>query len=143
MFSLSLLCKKNASRIQNYPCKYSLNWKPFRHKEMEFLPFLVVKPFDTPFWICCVILSKETLASVRVMNHVHSVTFLHRYIVSVDNKFRKTYLLWKRGQSISTDIQPHLKLENLFLFLYWNPEYNSTILIPQTFNDNSWIFLFT
>ena len=30
---------------------------------------------------CCVILSKETLiASVRVMNHVHSVTFLHRYI---------------------------------------------------------------
>jgi hypothetical protein len=40
---------------------------------------------------CCVILSKETLiASVRVMNHVHSVTFLHRYIVSVDNKFWKT-----------------------------------------------------
>ena len=37
------------------------------------------------------------------MNHVHSVTFLHRYIVSVDNKFRKTYLLWKRGQSISTE----------------------------------------
>jgi hypothetical protein len=27
--------------------------------------------FDTPFWICCVILSKETLASVRIMNHVH------------------------------------------------------------------------
>ena len=23
------------------------------------------------------------------MNHVHSVTFLRRYIVSVDNKFRK------------------------------------------------------
>ena len=42
MFSLSLLCKKNASHIQNYPCKYSLNWKSFRHKEMEFLPFLVV-----------------------------------------------------------------------------------------------------
>ena len=40
---------------------------------------------------CCVILSKETLiASVRVMNHVHSAIFLHRYIVSVDNKFRKT-----------------------------------------------------
>ena len=39
---------------------------------------------------CCVILSKETLiASIRVMNHVHSVTFLHIYIVSVDNKFRK------------------------------------------------------
>jgi hypothetical protein len=37
------------------------------------------------------------------MNHVHSVIFLHRYIVSVDNKFRKTYLLWKRGQSISTE----------------------------------------
>ena len=59
--------------------------------------------FDTPFWICCVILSKETLASVKVMNHVHSVTFLHRYIVSVDNKFRKSYLLWKRGQSISIE----------------------------------------
>jgi len=29
------------------------------------------------------------------MNHVHSVAFLHRYIVSADNKFRKTYLLWK------------------------------------------------
>jgi hypothetical protein len=42
MFSLSLLCKKNASHVQNYPCKYSLNWKPFRHKEIEFLPFLVV-----------------------------------------------------------------------------------------------------
>jgi hypothetical protein len=39
MFSLSLLCKKNASHIQNYPFKYSQNWKPFRHKEMEFLPF--------------------------------------------------------------------------------------------------------
>jgi hypothetical protein len=53
---------------------------------------------------CCVILSKETLiASVRVMNHVHSVTFLHRYIVFVDNKFRKTCLLWKRWQSISTE----------------------------------------
>ena len=37
------------------------------------------------------------------MNHVHFVTFLHRYIVSVYNKFRKTYLLWKRGQSISTE----------------------------------------
>ena len=37
------------------------------------------------------------------MNHVHSVAFLHRYIVSVDNKFRKTYLLGKRGQSISTE----------------------------------------
>ena len=37
------------------------------------------------------------------MNHVHSVTFFHRYIVPVDNKFRKTYLLWKRGQSISTE----------------------------------------
>jgi hypothetical protein len=49
--------------------------------------------FDTPFWICCIILSKETLASVRVMNHVHSVTFLHRYIVSVVNKFRKTSYL--------------------------------------------------
>jgi hypothetical protein len=43
-----------------------------------------------------------TLASARVMNHVHSVTFLHRYIVSVDNKFRKTDLFWKHGQSIST-----------------------------------------
>jgi hypothetical protein len=42
MFSLSFLCKKNASHIQNSPCKYSLNWKPFRHKEMECLPFLVV-----------------------------------------------------------------------------------------------------
>jgi hypothetical protein len=98
MFSLSLLCKKNASQIQNYPCKYSLNWKPFRHKEM-----VATTNIYTSFWICCVILSKETLASVRVMNHVHSVTFLHRYIVSVDNKFRKTYLLWKRGQSISTE----------------------------------------
>ena len=42
---------------------------------------------------CCVILSKETLiASVRVMNHVHSVTFLHRYICDVhghiDNLWR-------------------------------------------------------
>ena len=38
---------------------------------------------------CCVILSKETLiASVRVMNHVHSVTFFY-----TDNKFRKTCLL--------------------------------------------------
>ena len=67
---------------------------------MEFVPFLVVtteQTFDTPFWICCVILSKVTLASVRVMTHVHSATFLHRYIVSFDNKFRKTYLLWKRG----------------------------------------------
>jgi hypothetical protein len=45
--------------------------------------------------------TKETLAFVRVMNHVHSVTFLHRYIISIDNKFRKTYLLGKRGQSIS------------------------------------------
>ena len=85
MFSLSLLCKKNASQIQNYPCKYSLNWKPFRHKEM-----VATTNIYTSFWICCVILSKETLASVRVMNHVHSVTFLHRYIISVDNKFRKT-----------------------------------------------------
>ena len=33
------------------------------------------------------------------MNHVHSVTF----DVSVDNIFRKTYQLWKRGQSISTE----------------------------------------
>ena len=41
MFSLSFVCKKNASHIQNYPCKYSLNWKPFRHREMEFLPFLL------------------------------------------------------------------------------------------------------
>ena len=47
-------------------------------------------------------LSKETLASARVMNHVHYVTFLHRYIVSVDNTFRKTYLFWKHGQSISS-----------------------------------------
>jgi hypothetical protein len=39
IFSLSLLCKKNASHIQNYPCKYSLDWKPFRHKEMEFYLF--------------------------------------------------------------------------------------------------------
>jgi hypothetical protein len=37
------------------------------------------------------------------MNHVHFVTFLHRYIVSVDNKFRKIYQLWKRGHSISTE----------------------------------------
>ena len=33
----------------------------------------------------------------------YSTTFLHRYIVSVDNKFQKTYLVWKRGQSISTE----------------------------------------
>ena len=79
MFSLSLLCKKNASQIQNYPCKYSLNWKPFRHKEMEFLPFLVI---TTNVWYC-VILSKKTLASIRVMNRVHSVTFLHRYIMFI------------------------------------------------------------
>jgi hypothetical protein len=38
------------------------------------------------------------------MKHVHSVAFfLHRYNVSVENKFRKTYLLWKRGQSNSTE----------------------------------------
>ena len=35
------------------------------------------------------------------MNHVHFVTF----DVSVDNKFWKTYLLWKRGQSISTETE--------------------------------------
>jgi hypothetical protein len=100
--------------------------------------------FDTPFWLCCVILSKETLASARVMNHVHSVTFFHRYIVSVDNRFPKSYLLWKRGQSISTEtvmlfteehfnkiFQAHRflycdkRLENIenyqyFLSRYWN-----------------------
>jgi hypothetical protein len=37
------------------------------------------------------------------MNHVHSVAFIYRYIVSVDNKFQKTYLLGKRWQAISTE----------------------------------------
>jgi hypothetical protein len=53
MFSLLLLCKNNASHIQNDPCKYSLNWKPYRHKEMECLPFLVV---TTNVWYCILIL---------------------------------------------------------------------------------------
>ena len=46
------------------------------------------------------------------MNHVHYKTFLHRYIVSVDNKFQITYLLWKRGQSISTKIVMQLTEEH-------------------------------
>ena len=53
MFSLSLLCKKNVSHIQNYPCKYSLIWKPYRHKEMELLPFPVPEMRASPknfFW---------------------------------------------------------------------------------------------
>jgi hypothetical protein len=77
-------------------CKLHYGWNrlPTRSKHVSFFGIYYrqircQQTFDTLFWICFVILSKETLASVRVMNHVHSVTFLHRYIVSVDNKFRK------------------------------------------------------
>jgi hypothetical protein len=129
--SVSCITKKNASHIQNYPCKYSLNWKPFRHKEMEFLPFLVVTTNVWHFkqngkqctrWWChmhirlifndifCSLMEsafKRPCVDIILLflyaALFYSTTFLHRYIVSVDNKFQKTYLVWKRGQSISTE----------------------------------------
>ena len=68
---------------------------------------------------------KKTLASARVVNHVHSVTFLHRYMVSVDNKFRKTYLLWKCGQSISTETVMQFTEEHVNKIVYRNLVYFS------------------
>ena len=91
MFPLSLLCKKNASQIQNYPYKYSLNWKSFRHKEMEFLPFLVV---TTNVWYSILNLLRyfiqRNFSVRRVMNHIHSVTFFYTSYLSIINSEKLT-----------------------------------------------------
>ena len=46
--------------------------------------------------------SSRKLAN-RLLGTGNTRHFRKSIIVSVDNKFRKSYLLWKRGQSISTE----------------------------------------
>ena len=78
--------------------------------------------------------SSRKLAN-RLLGTGNTRHFRKSIIVSVDNKFRKTYLLWKRGQSISTEtvvqfteehvnkrFQAHrfLYCENVFWVLAWD-----------------------